>query len=140
MLKINASGIAQRTSTPISSALARSQRLPSSVSLEAYGPRRQATRYARLSDAECKAITDAFNSPAMHLDTIRTSGIRLAGQKFFTINADERHIYGKKAADGCIIVKTKQAVLVAEYTAPVQAPESTPIVENLADYLVSVGY
>lgn len=43
-------------------------------------------------------------------------------------------------ADGTIIVKTKQAILVAEYDAPIQAPEATPIVEGLADYLISVGY
>jgi profilin len=43
-------------------------------------------------------------------------------------------------ADGCVLVKTKQAVLVAEYVAPVQAPEATPVVEGLADYLISVQY
>lgn len=43
-------------------------------------------------------------------------------------------------ADGIILVKTTQAVLVAEYAAPVQAGEATPIVENLADYLIGVGY
>ena len=43
-------------------------------------------------------------------------------------------------ADGCVLVKTKQAVLVAEYSAPLQAPECTPIVEGLADYLIGVGY
>ena len=43
-------------------------------------------------------------------------------------------------ADGCVLVKTKQAVLVAEYSAPIQAPEATPVVEGLADYLISVGY
>ena len=43
-------------------------------------------------------------------------------------------------ASGAIIVRTKQAVLVAEYQAPVQAPEATPVVEGLADYLISVGY
>ena len=43
-------------------------------------------------------------------------------------------------ADGAVIVKTTQAVLVAEYEAPLQAPEATPIVEALADYLISVGY
>jgi profilin len=37
-------------------------------------------------------------------------------------------------------VKTKQAVLVAEYTAPIQAAEATPPVEVLADYLIGVGY
>jgi len=42
--------------------------------------------------------------------------------------------------DGAVLVKTKQAVLVAEYIAPTQAAEATSVVENLADYLISVGY
>ena len=42
--------------------------------------------------------------------------------------------------DGIVIVKTKQAILVAIYKAPLQAAETTPIVEGLADYLISVGY
>lgn len=48
--------------------------------------------------------------------------------------------YSHAQGDGAIMVKTKQAVLVAEYTGPVQAGEATPIVEGLADYLISVGY
>jgi profilin len=43
-------------------------------------------------------------------------------------------------ADGCVLVKTKQAILVAEYAAPIQAGEATIVVEGLADYLISVGY
>ncbi|KAI8986858.1 profilin [Trametes punicea] len=89
-----------------------------------------------LSADEQKAIVNAFNNA----DDIRAHGIRLAGQKFFTLQANDRSIYGKKQADGCILVKTKQAVLVAEYAAPVQAPEATPVVEGLADYLIGVGY
>ena len=42
--------------------------------------------------------------------------------------------------DGACLVKTKQGVLVAEYVAPVQAPEATLVVEGLADYLIGVGY
>lgn len=30
--------------------------------------------------------------------------------------------------------------MVALYAPPIQAPEATPVVENLADYLISVGY
>jgi len=78
----------------------------------------------------------AFDNPA----TTQASGIRLGGQKFFTIHADPRSVYGKKAADGCVLVKTTQAVLIAEYIAPTQAGEVTTIVEKLADYLISVQY
>ncbi|KAI0725903.1 profilin [Fomitopsis betulina] len=89
-----------------------------------------------LSAQEQKDIVNAFNNPG----SAQASGIRLAGQKFFTLQANDRSIYGKKAADGCVLVKTKQAVLIAEYSAPVQAPEATPVVEGLADYLIGVGY
>jgi profilin len=43
-------------------------------------------------------------------------------------------------ADGAILVKTKKAILVAEYSAPTQAGEATPIVENLADYLINADF
>lgn len=43
-------------------------------------------------------------------------------------------------ANGLVVVKTKQAILVAIYEAPIQAAECTPVVEGLADYLIGVGY
>ena len=43
-------------------------------------------------------------------------------------------------ANGCVLVKTAQAVLVAEYEAPIQQTEATVIVEALADYFISVKY
>ncbi|KAI9441372.1 profilin [Lactarius indigo] len=89
-----------------------------------------------LSPQEQKDIVAAFTNS----DHVRTNGLKLVGQKFFTLQANDRSIYLKKSADGAVIVKTKQAVLVAEYEAPIQAPEATPIVEGLADYLISVGY
>ena len=49
-------------------------------------------------------------------------------------------MHAASQADGAVIVKTKQAILVAVYRAPVQAPEATPIVEKLADYLITAGY
>ncbi|TFK66020.1 profilin [Pluteus cervinus] len=90
----------------------------------------------QLSTEEQHALINGFKNP----DTVQTSGVKLAGQKFFTLSVNDRSIYVKKAADGAVIVKTKQAILVAEYDAPIQAGEATPVVENLADYLISVGY
>jgi profilin len=46
----------------------------------------------------------------------------------------------KSQADGCVLVKTNQAILVATYVAPIQQPEAVKVVEGLADYLISVGY
>ena len=41
---------------------------------------------------------------------------------------------------GCVIVQTKQAVLVTTHDAPIQMGESSVIVEVLAEYLRSVAY
>ncbi|GAA5883149.1 hypothetical protein JCM16303_006114 [Sporobolomyces ruberrimus] len=89
-----------------------------------------------LSTEEQGAIVKTFQNPS----NAQASGVRAAGQKFFCLSADERSVYGKKAADGIVIVKTTQAVLVAEYAHPTQPGEATKIVEELADYLISVGY
>jgi profilin len=90
----------------------------------------------QLSLPEQKAIVAGYSN----LDEFRSSGVRIAGEKYFTLSADPRTVQAKKGADGAIIVKTKQAVLVAVYAAPTQAPEASPIVESLADYLISVNY
>ncbi|KAI6157862.1 profilin [Pisolithus tinctorius] len=91
-----------------------------------------------LSPAEQKAIVNAFTNPA----ETQANGVRLAGQKFFVLSVDvlTGQILGKKGADGCTIIKTKQAVLVTEYKAPIQHPESVPVVVSVADYLKSVNY
>lgn len=89
-----------------------------------------------LSPAEQKAIVNAFKN----LGEAQAHGVRLAGRKFFVLSAVGDQILGKSQADGCTIVKTKQAILVTEYAAPIQHPESVPIVAALADYLKSVNY
>ncbi|KAJ7182837.1 profilin [Mycena crocata] len=89
-----------------------------------------------LSAEEQKAVIGAFGN----LEAVQTSGLRLAGVKFFTTQATSRSIYGKKGGDGYVIVQTTQAILVAEYAAPVQAPEAVKVAEGLADYLISVSY
>jgi len=70
----------------------------------------------------------------------QTSGIKLAKVKYFTISVDDRTIIGKKGLDGCVIVKTRQALLVATYADPIQAPECSKIVEGLGDYLIGLNY
>lgn len=64
----------------------------------------------------------------------------MAGEKFFTLRSDERSLYGKKGKEGVVIVKTQQAILVAHYPESVQPGAATNTVEQLGDYLLSVGY
>lgn len=47
---------------------------------------------AQLAPEEQTAIVNAFKD----LDTVRASGLKLAGTKFFTVQANETSIYGKK--------------------------------------------
>ncbi|GAA5958405.1 hypothetical protein JCM21900_002184 [Sporobolomyces salmonicolor] len=89
-----------------------------------------------LSADEQAAIVKTFSDPSQ----AQANGIRAAGQKFFTLTANDRSVYGKKQADGIILVKTTQSVLVAEYAHPTVPGDATKIVEELADYLISVGY
>jgi len=95
-----------------------------------------------LTPAEVTEIIKSLN--ALGNDTllqgVQASGIRAAGAKYFFLQATARSIYCKKGADGIILTKTNQAVLLGEYKAPVQAGEATVIVEGLADYLLGVGY
>ncbi|GAA5825103.1 hypothetical protein JCM5353_006509 [Sporobolomyces roseus] len=89
-----------------------------------------------LTPEEQAAIVKTFQNP----ENAQATGVRAAGQKFFCLSANDRSVYGKKSADGIVIVKTTQAVLVAEYAHPTVPGEATKIVEELADYLIGVGY
>ena len=46
----------------------------------------------------------------------------------------------EQGKEGMVIVKTKQALLVAHYPETVQPGQTTFVVEKLADYLIGVGY
>ncbi|KAM0746979.1 profilin [Meredithblackwellia eburnea MCA 4105] len=91
--------------------------------------------YDLTADEQSKLVS-AFNDPG----SVQASGLHAAGQKFFALKADERSVYGKKGAAGIVTVKTKQAVIVAEYPEGVVPGDATKIVEELADYLIGVGY
>ncbi|KAG8766103.1 profilin, required for normal timing of actin polymerization in response to thermal stress [Ceratobasidium sp. 428] len=89
-----------------------------------------------LSQEEQNKITKLFNDPA----AAQSGGVTLAGVKYFAVQADDQKFYGKKAADGCVLVKTKQAILVTVHNAPIQMGESAPVVESVGDYLKSQNY
>ncbi|KAK9459313.1 profilin [Lipomyces oligophaga] len=89
-----------------------------------------------IAASEISEIRDGFDNPT----GLQTKGLHVEGVKYFLLRSDERSIYGKKGAEGLIIVRTKQAILVAHYPDGVQPGNATKIVEQLADYLISVGY
>ncbi|EIW75545.1 profilin [Coniophora puteana RWD-64-598 SS2] len=91
---------------------------------------------------EQKTIIDAVSKieASFKENTIPVSSLTLAGRKFIITRPEARSLYGRKQQDGIVVVKTKQAILVAEYQPPTQAGEATVVVEGLADYLIGVGY
>jgi hypothetical protein len=55
-------------------------------------------RWSQLSSEEQKGVLGAFTNP----EETQAKGIRLAGEKFFTLQANERSVYGKKRVRGSI--------------------------------------
>eukprot|EP00695_Tsukubamonas_globosa_P000603 TRINITY_DN150_c0_g1_i1.p2 TRINITY_DN150_c0_g1~~TRINITY_DN150_c0_g1_i1.p2 ORF type:complete len:112 (+),score=58.24 TRINITY_DN150_c0_g1_i1:89-424(+) len=48
------------------------------------------------------------------------SGIKLNGDKFMFLRADDRSVYGKKGAAGVAIVKTNSAIIIGIYDEGIQ--------------------
>lgn len=92
-----------------------------------------------VSPAEIKEIIASY-SDTSDVKKIQSGGFRVAGEKYMTIKADEKSVYGKKGKEGMVIVKTLQAILVAHYPETVQPGKATNTVEQLGDYLIGVGY
>ncbi|KAF2457995.1 profilin-A [Lineolata rhizophorae] len=74
------------------------------------------------------------------LKQVQQTGLHVGGERFVVLKADERSLYGKKGKEGIVIVKTSQAILVAHYPESVQPGVAANVVEQLADYLIGVGY
>lgn len=90
----------------------------------------------QLQQSEIAEIASGFDNPT----GLQSNGLHIQGQKFMLLKADERSIYGRFDAQGVVIVRTKQTILIGHYPAGVQAGEATKIVEQLGDYLISVQY
>ncbi|KAL6940654.1 profilin, required for normal timing of actin polymerization in response to thermal stress [Hanseniaspora vineae] len=90
----------------------------------------------QLAATEIAEIAKGFDNPA----GLQSNGLHIGGQKFMLIRADDRSIYGRHVEEGVVCVRTKQTILIAHYPPGVVAGEATKIVEQLADYLISVQY
>ena len=67
-------------------------------------------RCYQISPEEQKFILEAFANPQQ----AREHGVKLAGQKYFTLQADDEHLYGKKGVRiftfcSCYSAYTRQA-------------------------------
>ncbi|KAG8221487.1 hypothetical protein J3R82DRAFT_1700 [Butyriboletus roseoflavus] len=94
-------------STRICLEAARSTGLPLWVSRVAYGQHLLDTTYAFLPRTQARVDTSSQLSPEeqkaaiavfSHAEAAQANGVRLAGQKFFTLQCSPEHLYGKKGA------------------------------------------
>ncbi|KAL8729962.1 MAG: hypothetical protein Q9166_004407 [cf. Caloplaca sp. 2 TL-2023] len=92
-----------------------------------------------VAPAEIKVVVNSFADNS-DVKKVQSEGFHIAAEKFFTLKSDERSLYGKKGKEGVVIVKTHQAILVAHYPESVQPGAAANTVEQLGDYLISVGY
>ncbi|KAI4088150.1 MAG: hypothetical protein LQ339_008761 [Xanthoria mediterranea] len=92
-----------------------------------------------VAPAEIKAVVASF-ADKDDVKKVQSEGFHIASEKFFTLKSDERSLYGKKGKEGVVVVKTQQAILVAHYPESVQPGSAATTVEQLGDYLISVGY
>lgn len=92
-----------------------------------------------LNPDELKEIVGAY-ADTSDVKKIQSTGLHVAGQRYVVIKADERSLYGKSGKEGLIIVKTTQAILITHYPETVQPGAAVTTVEQLADYLIGVGY
>ncbi|CAO3626417.1 unnamed protein product [Cunninghamella echinulata] len=90
----------------------------------------------QLSTSEFNELANGFKNS----QGIQGSGFHIEGEKYFTLRADDRSIYGKKNSDGVVVVKTTQAIIIGTYKEGIQPGNCAKVVEGLADYLISVGY
>ncbi|PBP17122.1 hypothetical protein BUE80_DR012156 [Diplocarpon rosae] len=90
-----------------------------------------------VSTTEIKEILAGLSGA---VDKLYAEGLHVAGERYVLTNAEDRSLYARKGREGVVIVKTKQAILIAHYGETMIAGNSATTVEQLADYLIKSGY
>ncbi|KAI9736343.1 MAG: profilin, required for normal timing of actin polymerization in response to thermal stress [Cirrosporium novae-zelandiae] len=89
--------------------------------------------------SEITEIVDAYKDKS-EVKGVQSQGLHVGKERYVVIKADDRSLYGKKGKEGIVVVKTQQALLVTHYPETVQPGAAANTVEQLADYLIGVGY
>ncbi|KAJ1955289.1 profilin, required for normal timing of actin polymerization in response to thermal stress, partial [Linderina pennispora] len=89
-----------------------------------------------LSPEEFQNIKAGFDDAGV----LQANGIRAAGTKYLALQVDSTHVHGKKGADGVLIDKTNQTIIVAVYDENTQPGEANKVLGSVSDYLRGIGY
>ncbi|KAI5917721.1 profilin [Camillea tinctor] len=90
--------------------------------------------------AEMKNVVAIVTGTGDAIDKAHADGVHVAGERYVVTRIEDRSLYARQGRTGVVIVKTKQAVIIAHYGETMQVGNSTQTVEALADYLIKVGY
>jgi profilin len=85
---------------------------------------------------EVQHILAAIASP----DVARASGIKIAGQKYFTLLAEPGKIFCKFGAGGAALVASNQTVVIGLYGEGINPAACNMTVEGVAKYLSDAQY
>ncbi|KAJ2003209.1 profilin, required for normal timing of actin polymerization in response to thermal stress [Coemansia thaxteri] len=83
-----------------------------------------------------EAIKKGFSDSEFILAT----GLRVRGEKYMTLNADDQEMKFKCGGKGIICAKTVQAIIITFHTDEVQPGNANNALGVIADYLRSVGF
>ncbi|KAH3761685.1 profilin I [Pelomyxa schiedti] len=89
-----------------------------------------------VANKEAAKLVQNFTDPSVP----QSSGILCGKLKYMCVKADPRSVYGKGNKGGVVTVKTGKCILVGIYVEPKQPGNATKVVEDMADYLLGVGY
>ncbi|KAF9183709.1 profilin, required for normal timing of actin polymerization in response to thermal stress [Haplosporangium sp. Z 767] len=89
-----------------------------------------------VSGDEVKSLVAAFSDSS----NIAANGLFLEGVKYVYLRTVGDSIYARHGATGVTLTKAKTCVLVGFYGENMQAGDCNSVVENLAQYLVSMNY
>ena len=78
---------------------------------------------------------------ALSNTTLAHDGLQLEGEKYVLLRGDEQELYLRTGKGGAVLAKTGQCVLMGFFEGERHLmPNAFKVVEDLADYLRSVGY
>jgi len=89
-----------------------------------------------LTEQEAQAAARCFSNR----DAVLSSGLKLEGDKYFVLQADDERVIGKKESRGFFLYKTLQTVIIAVYREGVQPEACSKASGALADYFKGIGY
>jgi len=90
----------------------------------------------KLEPSEAAAAGKGF----LNKEGVLGTGLRLEGEKYFVLQADDERIMGKRGSTGFFIYKTAQAIIISIYEGGVQPEQCSKVTGALADYFRSINY